>query len=179
MPAVKLPTMKTRTETPRIWLLAALVGLAFTGGFVCADPMVELKDQFGEVSSLAQHLGEIQLAIVVTAKRLRRMKPWEREIREHYPDLALLRVADVPRSSPTEFARVAEKLRKRLPDDVAVLIDLEGNWAGYFDLDVSVPNVLIFDREGELISIHAGMYKKPLLAGVLDDLASALELQAP
>ena len=160
-------------------MLAALVSLAFTGGSVCADPMVELKNQFGEASSLAQHLGEVQLAIVVTAKRLRRLKPWEREIRERYPDLALLRVADVPRSSPTEFARVAEKLRKRLPDDVAVLIDLEGNWAGYFDLDVNVPNILIFDREGELISVHAGMYKKSLLEAVLDDLVSVVEIQAP
>lgn len=171
--------MKIRTKNHRAWSLAALISLASAGGSASADPMVELMDQFGEARSLAQHLGEVQLAIVVTAKRLRRLKPWEREIRERYPELALLRVADVPRTSPTEFPRVAEKLRKRLPDDVAVLIDLEGNWASYFDLDVSVPNVLIFDREGALISAHAGMYKKPLLEAVLNDLDAAVHVQAP
>lgn len=101
----------------------------------------------------------LQVAIVVSAKRLRRLKAWEQAIRAINADLPLVRVADIPRTAPTEYESVAEKLRKRLPPDLPVLIDLDGVWASAYGLDVNVPNVLIFDGTGALLSSHAGNYR--------------------
>ncbi len=86
-----------------------------------------------------------------------------------------MRVADVPRTSPTDYERVAEKLRKRLPPDVPVGIDLEGAWADALGLDTSVPNVLVFDSSGQLAHRQSGMYRKssyPELQGALLDVAA-------
>jgi len=129
-----------------------------------------LRDQYGIPGGLSDDGDGIQIAIVVSAKRLRRIKPWEQAIRKYDQDLALVRVADVPRTSPTEFDTVATKLKKRLPEDLNVLIDLEGLWVDAFDLDSSVPNVLIFDRKGELLASHSGMYKRSLFEALRADL---------
>jgi hypothetical protein len=119
-----------------------------------------LKDQYGQTGGLAAGGAGLQVAIVVSAKRLRRIKPWEQAIRRIDTDVPVIRVADVPRTAPTEYDAVAEKLRKRLPEDLNVLIDLDGVWMKTFDLDTSVPNVLIFNGSGELLARHAGMYRK-------------------
>ena len=119
-----------------------------------------LIDQFGERGGLATDADGLQVAIVVSAKRLRRLKPWEQAIRQIDAEVPIVRVADVPRTAPTEYESVAEKLRKRLPEDVNVLVDLEGIWAAAYALDVNVPNVLIFDGSGALLAVHSGMYKK-------------------
>ena len=119
-----------------------------------------LIDQYGEPGGLATDADGLQVAIVVSAKRLRRLKPWEQAIREIDTEVPIVRVADVPRTAPTEYESVAEKLRKRLPPDVNVLVDLEGIWASAYDLDVDVPNVLIFDAAGTLVAVHSGMFRK-------------------
>jgi len=131
---------------------------------------LELRDQFGVTGGLSEAGALLQLAIVVSAKRLRRIKPWEQAIRGYDEQIPLIRVADVPRSAPTEFEAVAAKLRKRLPEDVNVLIDLQGVWVDRFKLDSSVPNVLVFDGQGRLLSRHAGMYKKALFEALQADL---------
>jgi len=136
------------------------------------DEMPILPDQFGEPVGLDVEAGQVQVAIVVSAKRLRRIKPWEKALRLEFPDLVVVRIADVPRSSPTQYETVAEKLRKRLPPDVAVGIDLEGKWATTLELDTSVPNILLFDTSGELVYRQSGMYKKskfpPLQAALIE-----------
>ena len=66
--------------------------------------------------------------------------------------MSIIRVADVPRTAPTEYETVAAKLKKRLPPDLAVLIDLKGVWAMAYELDVNVPTVLIFDGAGVLLA---------------------------
>ncbi len=143
----------------------------------------ELKDQHGDPGGLSTEADGIQIAIVVSAKRLRRIKPWERAILEFDDTLELIRIADVPRSTPTEYQRVAEKLRKRLPDNVNVLIDLKGVWVSEFRLDSSTPNILVFDRAGRLLAQHAGMYKRALFDALQADLeliqSGALAAQAP
>jgi len=132
----------------------------------------DLLDQFGVPVSLASEAGQVQVAIVVSAKRLRRIKPWEKALRLEFPDLVVVRVADVPRSSPTRYETVAEKLRKRLPPDINVGIDLDGEWATALGLDTSVPNILLFDAAGELVYRQSGMYKKsrfpPLQAALIE-----------
>ena len=119
-----------------------------------------LLDQFGEPVSLTATTDQVQIAIVVSARRLRRIKPWEKAMRQEFPDLVVVRIADVPRSSPTEYEKVAQKLRKRLPEDLSVGIDLDGQWSAALDLDTQVPNILLFDATGTLIYRQSGMYKK-------------------
>ena len=150
-------------------LLAAAAGLAQAAGV--ADAPVGLKDQFGAEGGLDTAAAERQIAIVVSAKRLRRLKAWERAVREIDADVNIVRVADVPRTAPTEYERVAEKLRKRLPPDVPVLIDLEGVWASVFELDVNVPTVLVFGADGTLLARHAGMYRQDKFDALAADLA--------
>lgn len=134
------------------------------------DSPTALRDQFGATGGLASTAEELQVAIVVSARRLRRIKPWEQAIRELDEDLPLVRVADVPQSAPAEFESVAAKLSKRLPEDVNVLIDLEGLWAAAFELDASVPNILLFDGRGNLLARHAGMFNEDLRSAFAADL---------
>jgi hypothetical protein len=136
-----------------------------------------LRDQFGATGSLQDHLGSVQVVIVVSAKRLRRIKRWEQAIRKHYATLPLLRVADIPRTAPVEYDTVAAKLRKRLPDDVNVLIDLEGHWSKEYGLDTGVPNLLVFDPAGELAARHAGKYKSTGFEALRIDLDRLLQSQ--
>lgn len=158
-------------------LLFAAIATASLGALAgpAAGDLPTLRDQFGEPVGLDAAAGRVQVAIVVSARKLRRIKPWEKAMRAEFPDLAVVRIADVPRTSPTEYDRVAEKLRKRLPPDVPVGIDLEGAWAEALGLDTSVPNVLVFDSSGRLAYRQSGMYKKssyPALQGALLDVAA-------
>lgn len=159
---------------------AALALLAIGSLAATAAPRVDelptLLDQFGEPVSLDADSVEVQVAIIVSAKRLRRIKPWEKALREEFPGLVVVRIADVPRSSPTEYETVAKKLRKRLPEDVNVGIDLEGLWADALGLDTSVPNILLFAASGELVYQQSGMFKKsryPSLQGALIEAQNA------
>jgi len=147
---------------------------ALLGSILSTSASAGLKDQFGAPGGLNAHAGEVQLAIVVTAKRLRRLKPWEQEIRLHYPDLPVIRVADIPRTAPVQYEEVAAKLKKRLPEDLLVLIDLEGSWAEAYNLDVSVPNLLIFNAQGRLLRVHTGMYRSERFIALRADLDAAL-----
>lgn len=140
--------------------LAVLLCLLCGAATATSRETLTLKDQYGHTGGLAADASGLQVAIVVSAKRLRRIKPWEQAIRRIDTDVPLIRVADVPRTAPTEYDAVAEKLRKRLPEDLNVLIDLDGVWMKTFDLDTSVPNVLIFNGAGDLLARHAGMYRK-------------------
>jgi hypothetical protein len=168
--------MNIRLSITAILAAIALPALAATN----AVELPTLPDQFGNDVSLDTDAGRVRVAIVVSARKLRRIKPWEKAMREEFPDLVVIRIADVPRSSPTDYDKVAEKLRKRLPEDVPVGIDLEGLWAEALGLDTSVPNVLVFDADGELAYQQSGMYKKskyPSLQGALLD-ASARSIAA-
>lgn len=157
---------------PRLLLFAAIASasLGALAGPAAGD-LPALRDQFGEPVTLDAAAGRVQVAIVVSARKLRRIKPWEKAMRGEFPDLVVVRIADVPRTSPTDYDRVAEKLRKRLPPDVPVGIDLDGAWADALGLDTSVPNVLVFDSSGRLAYRQSGMYKKsryePLHAALL------------
>ena len=97
----------------RGWFTVALLLLAAP---VAGDPLT-LTDQHGRAYGLDEHADAVQVAIVVSARRLRRIKPWERAIRERYGDIPVLRVAHVAPTAPTEVEQVAAKLGKRLPPD--------------------------------------------------------------
>jgi len=156
-------------------LLAALTAASLAAAAApSAVDLPKLVDQFGGPVSL-DAAGRVQVAIVVSAKKLRRIKPWEKALRDEFPDLSIVRVADVPTTTPTNYNRVAATLRKRLPEDVAVGIDLDGQWAAALGLDTSIPNVLVFDASGQLTHQQSGMFRKsmyPSLQSALLDVAA-------
>jgi hypothetical protein len=151
-------------------ICAGLLLLLGQAAYAVDPAKLTLVDQYGAPGGLETDRPGLQVAIVVSATRLRRLKAWEQAIRRIDDSVPLVRVADVPRTAPTEYESVAEKLKKRLPPDVNVLIDLEGVWAEAYELDVTVPNVLIFDGMGELVGVHSGMFRKSLEEALKADL---------
>ena len=105
-----------RKSTPRpgcrplaaaLLCLCAMLCLPAAGSDEASVPA--LYDQFAQVVSLQDGAGQVQVAIVVSAKRLRRIKPWEVALRERFPDLVILRVADIPGENAT-YERVCRNL---------------------------------------------------------------------
>jgi hypothetical protein len=129
---------------------------------------LKLRDQYGRQDSLEAHRGQVVLVTVVHAKRLRKLKSWEKALRERLEDVHFVRIADVPTDPPVTHQEVAEKLRERVPEDVSILIDL----------DTSQPNLLIFDRSGRLVSSYRGGKNRFLEAYVSRDLEKLLEAEA-
>jgi hypothetical protein len=113
-----------------------------------------LRDQNGRTEPVAAHLGRPQAVFVVSVRRLRRVREWQKELDRRVEGVGFLRVADVPpepSQPPPRFEDVAEKLRKRVPEEVPVLIDLERRFARRLDLDTREVNVLVFDASGGLV----------------------------
>jgi len=160
----------SRIRTTLAVLAAAALLTTASAGMAIDAAQLTLRDQFGQSGGLADDAAGLQVVIVVSAKRLRRIKPWEEAIRQIDSDVPVIRVADVPRTPPADYAVVADKLKKRLPPDLPVLIDLNGLWAETFGLDTDVPNILIFDGSGTLLGRHAGMYAKDQYAALQADL---------
>lgn len=138
-------------------LCVGLVALALAATPSSVDEL-QLKDQLGRADSLAAHRGEVVVAFVVTARRLRRIKAWEQALRAQYDDVHYLRVADVPDTGSATYEDIAEKLRRRVPEEVSTLIDLDRAWATTFELDTTQPNLLIFDSKGALQERFRGYY---------------------
>ncbi|UCF69339.1 MAG: hypothetical protein JSV80_08715 [Acidobacteriota bacterium] len=163
------------TEIPSVWfkafVLVCLLPLALGAGS-SLGPLdeLELRDQYGELGSLAAHRGQVVVVIIVTARRLRNIEAWERELRQRFDDLQVLRIADVPERSAADYGRIAHKLRDRVPEDVAVLIDADRRWASALDLDTDRPNLLIVDRDGRLASSYRGMFDDELAADVIAEI---------
>ncbi len=130
----------------------------------------KLIDQYGEAMKIDEVDSEVAIAIVVSAKRLRRLKKWEVALRDRFPELEILRVADIPQTTPVTHADVAEVLKKRLPPNFPVGLDLKGEWSAILELDSSVPNIVVFDAKGELRSIHHGMFNNKAFAQAAADI---------
>ena len=128
---------------------------------------VQLRDQYGKPDTLAAHRGRVVVVMVVDAKRLRNLRPWARELREHFDDIDTMLIAEVPADPPTTYERVVEKLGERIPDDVSVLIDMESRWAENLDLDSSRPTLLLVDRSGNLVASYFGSYEAGLASTVV------------
>ena len=139
-------------------LLASLIALAQPPAAIEA----EMRDQFGEPGSVATLRGQQTVVMVVTARRLRTVKPWEREIHQRYEGLSTVLVADVPSEPPAEYARIAAKLARRVPEGIRVLIDMDRAWALELDLDTSAPNLLLLDRGGTVVASVAGRWTPEL-----------------
>lgn len=157
----------TRTRLACLLIAALLpaVAAAFDG-----NDLPAVIDQFGQPVSVRDSEPAVRVAILVSAKRLRRLRKWETALRNRFPGLDILRVADVPRDAPTRYEDVAEAFRKRLPENVGVGIDLAGDWAGQLEVDPSVPNILVFTSSGDLEAVHSGMFSNALFARAAADI---------
>lgn len=142
-----------------------------------ADGLLEVRlvDQYGAEDRLVDHLGHPVVVVVVTARRLRNLKPWERDLRARFDDLDVVRIADVPADSNATLNDVAERLRERVPDGVSVLIDMDRRWATALELDTSRPNLLLFGPDGELRSAYHGKHDDELAVEVLADIDRRLD----
>ena len=171
-----------RTNSFFLALLISLSMLSSAASLAAADTMANtlpaVLDQYGQTVTLNAGPPAVRVAIVVSAKRLRRIKKWEQALRSRFPDLPVIRIADVPQSAPTDYENVAEKLRKRLPEDLSVGIDLDSAWAKILELDTSVPNILVFDSQGRLDASHSGMFSDELFPAVAADIDLLMSAEA-
>jgi hypothetical protein len=152
-----------------VFSLATMTHVGNSG--LAAVSGVTLVDQYGGEDSLASHRGRTVVVMVVTAKRLRNIRPWERNLREHFGDaIDYVRITDVGEDSAASVERISSKLAERVPEGVSVLIDTKRVWATALDLDTSRPNVLVIDGGGNLRSSHHGRFSPELAAPVIEDL---------
>lgn len=128
---------------------------------------VKLRDQYGHEECLADHRGKVVVVTVVTAKRLRNIRPWEEELRQHFEEIDFLRITDVPEDSPASHQEIAERLMERVPEGVSVLIDLDRLWATALALDTERPNLLLIDADGRLIESFRGKHSPELAREVV------------
>jgi hypothetical protein len=135
-------------------LLLGLVGTPSPQAAGTAPAGAVLRDQFGRPDSLTAHAGRPQVVLVVSARRLRRLKEWEVELGRRLDGVDFVRVADVPAAGglPPAFDDVASTLRKHVPQSVPVLIDIERHWAGALALDTREVNVLAFDAHTRAVA---------------------------
>jgi len=126
----------------------------------------------GREDSLRAHRGQVVLVTVVHATGLRKLKSWETALRERLEGVHYIRIADVPADPPLTHDEVAEKLRQRVPEEVSILIDLEGEWRKAFGLAAAalyLPQLLPLvatdlASHGHCLGIYARLF--PLLTGL-------------
>jgi hypothetical protein len=152
--------------------LVALAGLLLTI-LTCLPAWgapAALPDQNGSLLSLADYPGEALLVIVVSGRKLRHIKKWEQTLRSDFPDLVSLRVADITDDPRPTAEQVADKLRKRAPADVSVLIDLDNTWATEYQLDTTEPCLLLFDSDHAVVAQFRGRANRDNSAAVIASL---------
>ena len=148
-----------------------LCTLLLAGGMAAHAAPAPLPDQNDQLLSLADYPDQTVLAIVVSGRKLRHIKKWEEGIRKVYPQLTSVRIADITDDPRPSQEQVAEKLRKRAPADVRIMIDIENLWATEYQLDTSEPCLLLFDDNGQVIAQFRGRANKDRLNEVMVVLA--------
>ncbi len=134
----------------------------------------ELPDQRGDADSVAAHRDRIAVVMVVTARRLRNLRSWQKALQERFEDVDFVLIADVPADPPVTYEQVVSKLERRIPDPVRVLIDVERRWATALELDTERPNILLFDRQGRLAAKFRGREEPDLVERVSRELAGLI-----
>ena len=71
---------------------------------------------------------------------------------------------------PPSYSDVADILRKRAPEGVSVLIDLQNRWAKNYDLDTSETCLVLFDSNHDVVAKFRGRPKGELVEEVMDAL---------
>ena len=150
----------------RVLTATALIVATLATSSIAGEPP-PLKDQYGHGAALTDYSGEPVLAIVVSTRKLRWIGQWEAALRAEIPQLVSVRVADVTDEPRPGYEQVAEALRRRVPEDVSVLIDTQNLWATSFELDTSEPCLVLFDRDHNVVAKFRGRPKGELVDGVM------------
>jgi hypothetical protein len=151
----------------RLLILPIFVsGFLFAAAATAAPPPV-LQDQFGNSGSLEDFAGLPVLAIVASRRKLPWIGRWEATIRPELPQLNSIRIADITDEPRPSEAKVAEMLRKRAPEHVSILIDLQNEWASAYELDTTEPCLVLFDSEHKVVAKFRGRSKGELVNEVL------------
>lgn len=162
-----------------VLLAALLAGGAFAPAAdtpsLASIASLELRDLEGNLDSLDAHRGQAVVVMVVNARRLRTLKAWEKDLRDRFADLHYLRIADVPRDPPTTYERVVAKLGQRVPEEVPVLIDMDGAWSTALGLDTDRPNLLLVRPDGTLAATFEGRHGLELADRVAASLRELME----
>ena len=151
-----------------------LLMLGALAGNALASPAA-LQDQNGKSGGMEDFSGQPVIVFVTSLTQLEKLGKWEEALRPEVPDINSMDIGDIKK--PPDFVReeVVKVLRKKLPEGVSVYIDDDNLWEKEYKLDLSEPNVLVFDAQHELIEQFSG---KP--AGkVLDDVIAAAKTQFP
>ena len=117
-----------------------------------------LKDQFGKLDGPARHQGQAVLLIYGKVEGMRRMKAWEDNLRRTVPGtLVVLRGLDArsAQGKKTE-AEVNERLQRNVPDDIAILVDWNGDLVQAYGLPDAEVSTTILDAKGRACSTVAG-----------------------
>ncbi len=140
---------------------------------VSAETIAELtlRDQYDQEDSVAAPRGEVVMVMVITAKRLRKLKRWEVELRSRFADLHFIRVADIPGEPPLTEEQVARKIALWVPKDISVLLDMDRAWASALPLKTRSPNLVLFNRAGNMTARFRG----PVSADFLDVVSEQVE----
>lgn len=141
-------------------IIAAIV-LGLGAGFAALSA-TSMPDQHGGRDSLQAHRGAPVLVVVVDARRLGTVRRWEQDLLTRFPDLRVLTVADVNEPRPTTLERVQAALVRRVPAEVAVLIDMERLWARELSLDTAAPNLVLVDAGGAVVATFRGRWSQAL-----------------
>ena len=138
--------------------VALLLGLTLGNTPAVSD--TAFIDQYGETDRVSAYRGKTVVVMVVSARRLREIRAWEEALRERFEGLTYLRVADVDETRRPGRDDVAAKLAKRVPEGVAILIDIDRRWVQELQLDTSHTNVLVFDEEGAVRAHVQGKHRR-------------------
>lgn len=161
MPVAPLPSIRHVFGT-LLLVLCAVRCMAADAGIEAA-----LRDQFGNADSLAAHRGAVVVAIVVDVRRLSTIQRWGEALGARYPELHFLNIAQMPADGPVDLDRVTATLKKRVPATVPVLIDIGRLWAQTYALDTAAPNLLVFDRRGNLAGQVRGRFSAEREASII------------
>jgi hypothetical protein len=157
--------------TNRFFILSGLFACAFAFSFSWGTELEQppmLQDQYGQTSGLGDYTGEAVLAIVTTPRKLRWIGKWEEAIRADIPGLRSIRITDVTDRPAPDYQKVADMLRKKVPQDISVLIDLQSHWASHYILDTSEPCLVLFDSNHYVVAKFRGRPKGELVNDVLN-----------
>jgi predicted RND superfamily exporter protein len=136
-----------------------------------------LLDQYGRPDDPARQRGAPLLLLYGQPPDLRKMKSWEVKMREKAgADLAVLRAVDARsvkgKKTPEQ---VNERLRQSVPEEIAVLVDWEGDLARAYSLPADRVSATLLDPEGKVCLTAAGPVNETTLQELLDTLARVRE----
>lgn len=138
----------------------SLVGLLLPNsyGIVEGDLLFTLKDQLDREDSLLNYKGDVVVLLAAgNGKTLRRIKSWEETLRKRYGEtLKVLRVANAEEAKDKTPEEVKKKLQERVPEEISLLIDWDGQVVRAFNLDRQDINIVIFNKNLDIVYIDTG-----------------------